>query len=135
MRSLILAAFMAAFSISAAQAVVVTRQIVVTDGFVGDLFPEIPLTPGVDLDGVRGNFVLSDGRKALFEVGAPVGGIATNMGSGFLRFGLAQVGGNYRTDINFSLIGPNGGTVFSETLSDTTIAAFSSGVGVSVDPG
>jgi hypothetical protein len=84
----------------------------------------------MDLDGVRIDYVLGDGRKALVKAIDEAGFSQNYINLILSGFGRSS-SGNYQTDITLALLDTNNAVVQSFTLASQAIATFSGSYDVS----
>jgi len=120
MQRILAAAALAATAMTgSADAVTLESELVVAPGPERTVLAGIDVTPGTnDLSAATLTFLLADGSPA--KLATDVFGI--NRFSALLADFGNDAGPNYVTDVELSLLG-DGGVVFTETLSDFTVAS------------
>ncbi|MEM1360630.1 MAG: hypothetical protein AAGF94_02805 [Pseudomonadota bacterium] len=108
----------------AAQAVTLQKDVVITPGFSGFLFDTLDFAPGTNLDGVRFDYVLTDGQPANLRAGRSFASVSSaTIISRLENFGSAPPppGGNYITDITLELLNEANQVVASSFFPNRTI--------------
>jgi len=121
-----------------AHALVVQSAIVVAPAPAQVIEATIDFPLGTDdLEGLKFDFVYADGKPARLSTVAasflspPAARFATTLE----RFGPSPAGGNYVTDVSFSLLDADGGVAFELTRRDVTISTSSKGASYLPPPG